>query len=469
MKVTTERIPESQLVLDVEIDDERVEKSLDQAAKRLAQRYRIPGFRKGKAPSAVVEQTLGADMVFEEAIDRLIPQVYEQAISDEGLAPIGSPQVESVERDPVRFRARIPMPPEVDLGDYASIALTQEPVAITDEDVANAVLEVQRQHAVLEPVERPVELNDRLKADIKAIVEGDSALDETDAEFHVREGMILGVPGVGEALLGREIGQHEFTVDAPEDWDDEQVAGKTVAFTIDIKEIKQEILPAPDDDLASEVGEMTSFEELRERLHDDLRNGAETRAREAHSAALLNAVLEGATIEFPPLLAEHEVEHMLQELARQMGQDPATLLSSAGPNAAQLRENMRVEAGDRVRRSLVMENLAEAESITIADAEVDDELNRIIGDGAQAEQVRGMFDNENGRAMLRRNLLNTRIMDRLSEIAQANALAAAGESPNDAETNAAGSDDSEIGDAPSTENTENAEAGSDAGGDESAE
>ena len=411
------------MVLEVEIDDERVQKSLDQAARRLTQRYRIPGFRKGKAPRAVVEQTLGADVVFEEAIDRLIPQAYEQAIKDESLEPIGPPQMESVDRDPVRFRARIPLEPEVDLGAYDEIALIEEPVAITDEDVAKAVLEVQRQHAVLEPVERPVELNDRLKADVKAVVGDATALDEQDAEFHVREGMILGVPGVGEALLGLELGEHSFQIDAPEDWDDAELAGKTVAFSVSIKEIKQEILPAPDDDLAAEVGEFESFEALRERLREDLRNGTEQRSREAHSATLLDAVLSGATIEYPPMLAEHEVEHMLQELARQTGQDPADVLRSTGPSATQLRENLRMEASERVRRSLVMEKLATAESIEVADADVDAELARVGGDGPKAEQVRAMFDNENGRAMLRRNLLNAQIMDRLSEIARANALA----------------------------------------------
>lgn len=431
MKVTTERIPEAQLVLEVEIDDERVNKSLEQAAKRLAQRYRIPGFRKGRAPRAIVEQTLGADAVFEEAIDRMIPQAYEQAIKDEGLEPIGPPEVESVDRDPVRFRARVPMQPEIDLGPYDEIAQLADPVAITDEDVANAILEVQRQHAVLEPVERPVELNDRLKADIQAVIDGKTVLDETDAEFHVREEMILGVPGVGEALIGLEPGEHSFSIDAPDDWEDADVAGKTVAFTITIKEVKKEILPDADDDLAAEVGEFESFEAMRERLHEDLRNGAEQRASQAHSTALMDAVLAGATIEFPPMLAQHEVEHMLQELARQTGQDPQAILDSAGASAQQLRENLRGEAVERVRRSLILEKLAEAESIAISPDEVDAELDRMGGDGPQAEQVRAMFDNENGRAMLQRNLLNARIMDRLSDIAKANALTDAGEAPPD--------------------------------------
>ena len=189
---------------------------------------------------------------------------------------------------------------------------------------------------------------------------------------------------------------------------------------------------------------------MRERLREDLRNGAEQRDRESHSTTLMDAVLAGATIEFPPMLAQHEVEHMLQELARQTGQDPEAILQAAGPSAQQLRENMRGEANERVRRSLVLERLAAAESIAVADDEVAEELTRMGGDGPQAEQVRAMFDNENGHAMLQRNLLNTRIMDRLHEIAAANAgaeLGGTGESVGPTETAAEAASATE-GDAP---------------------
>ncbi len=424
MKVTTERIPEAQIVLEVELDDERVAKSLNQAARRLSQRYRIPGFRKGKAPRVIVEQTLGAEAVFEEAMERMIPNAYEQAIKDEGIEPIGPPEVDNIDRDPFRFRARLPMPPEIDLGPYREIARVEEPVAVTDDDLADAILEVRRRHAVLEPVERPVELNDRLKADVRATIDGQQALDQPDADFHVREGMVIGIPGVVDELVGLDLGEHTFPVDAPDDWDDEDVAGKTAVFTVTIKEIKKEILPDADDDLASEAGEFDSFDALRAKLREDLRAGKEERSREEHNEALVQAVLEGASIEFPPLLAQNEIEHMLHEVARSIGQDPRELVSSQDPKVIQMRERMREEAAVRVRRGLVIEKVAEAESIEVGEDDIEAEFDRIAGNGPQAEQVRNMIDTPGGRAMTRRNLISARVIDRLSEIARENALAA---------------------------------------------
>lgn len=424
MKVTTERIPEAQIVLEVELDDERVAKSLNQAARRLSQRYRIPGFRKGKAPRVIVEQTLGAEAVFEEAMERMIPNAYEQAIKDEGIEPIGPPEVDNIDRDPFRFRARVPIAPEIDLGSYREIARVEEPVAVTDDDLADAVLEVRRRHAVLEPVERPVELNDRLKADVRATIDGQQVLDQPDADFHVREGMVIGIPGVVDELIGLGLGEHTFTVDVPDDWDDEDVAGKTAVFTVTIKEIKKEILPDADDDLASEAGEFESFDALRAKLREDLRTGAEERSREEHNEALVQAVLDGASIEFPPLLAQNEIEHMLHEVARSIGQDPRELVQSQDPKVIQMRERMREEAAVRVRRGLVIEKVAEAESIEIGEDDIEAEFDRIAGDGPQAEQVRSMIDTPGGRAMTRRNLMSARVMERLSEIARENALAA---------------------------------------------
>ena len=424
MKVTSERIPESQIVLDIELDDERVTRSLNQAARRLSQRYRIPGFRKGKAPRVVVEQTLGADAVFEEAIDRMVPEAYEWAIKDQGIEPIGPPEVESIDRDPVRVRARVPMPPEIDLGPYREIARIEEPASVSEEDVENAVLEVRRQHAIIEPVDRPAAVNDRLKADVHATIDGQQVLDQNDAEFHLREGMVIGIPGVVDALIGLPVGEHRFTVDAPDDWDDEDVAGRTTVFTVNIKEIKQEILPDADDALASEAGDFETFAGLRYRLEEDLRSGAEKRVREEHHAALMQAVIDGATIEFPPLLVQHQINHMLQEIAQSTGQDPQEFLRGQDERAQQMREHLRDEAGERVRSSLVLEHLAVAEAIEVGDADIDAELARVAGDGPQAEQVREMLDTPDGRSMMRRNLTNTRVMDRLSEIARDNALAA---------------------------------------------
>ncbi len=430
MKVTAERVPEAQLVLEVEIDDGQVQKSLDQASRRLAQRFDIPGFRKGKAPRAIVERTLGAEFVFDEAIERLIPQVYEEAVQEQGVEPLGPPNLEILERQPVRFKATVPLRPEVDLGDYRSIAVDKEPVEVTDALIADAILEIRRRHAVLEPVERPVEYNDRLRLDIRAEVDGESALQEEGVELSLREGMTIGVPGVDEQLVGLETGpEREFEVDVPEDWDDADVAGKRLRFFVTIHDIKREILPEPDDDLAAEAGDLESFDALRDQVIHDLRSTAERRARDGFHQALLDAVTAQANVEFPPTLLEQEIDQMLRELAQQSGAgaDAEAYIRQQGQDVAALRESLRPQASARVLRGLILAEIARHEEIEVAEAAIDAEIASVAGAGPQAEQVRALFDSESGRNVLRRNLLTGATLDRLGEIAVENAVGARGD------------------------------------------
>ena len=154
MKVTAERIPEAQMLLEIELEDAQVKKSLDQAARRLSQRFRIPGFRQGKAPRRVVERALGADAVFEEAAERLIPQALTEALEQEDLDPVAQPSIEVTGREPVTFTATIPLPPVVELGDYQGISIAKPESEFSEEMVEERLLELRRQHAVLEPVER---------------------------------------------------------------------------------------------------------------------------------------------------------------------------------------------------------------------------------------------------------------------------------------------------------------------------
>jgi trigger factor len=420
MKITAERVPEAQMVLEIEIDDEQLQQSLDQASKRLAQRVRIPGFRKGRAPRAVIERTLGPDALFDEAVEKLVGAAYDAAVEQEGIKPIGPPQFEIIEQDPVRFKATVPLEPVVDLGEYRSISSESQSTEITDEMVEESLLEVRRRHAVLEPVERPVQLNDRLKADIRAEVDGESVLNEIGAEFHVREGMVVGVPGVDEKLLGLEQGpEHEFTVDVDEDWDDEDVAGKSVKFFVTVHDVKEETLPDADDDLAAEVGEFESFEDLRSRIEGDLREMADRQATEALHEDVLHQTIDRATIEFPPMLIEHETEHVLTELAQRAGQSPQDFMAAQGSQAEAVLQSLRAQAHDRVISSLVLDEVARLEEIEITEEDVESEITKVAGDGPQAEQMRSFFESDNSRAMVRRNLLTTRTLERLAEIAVA--------------------------------------------------
>ena len=380
MKVTAERIPEAQMLLEIELDDARVKKSLDQAARRLSQRFRIPGFRQGKAPRRVVESALGADAVFEEAAERLIPQALTEALEQEGLEPVAQPSVEITVREPVTFTATVPLAPVVELGDYREIAVAKTESEYSDDMLEQRLLELRRQHAVLEPVDRVTDLDDRVTADVRAEVDGEQILDQPGAEFHIREGAVIGVPGLCEQLVGVPVGEEQvIQVDVDEDWDDEQVAGKTVTFTVTIHDVKSEELPEPDDDFAMEVSEeFETFADLQARIESGLREQTDRQVDELFSQAVMQAVVERATLEYPPALVEHEIEHMRQDFARQMGQDPATFLRDTSEQVDQLLANFRSQANERVINTLVLQHVGEAEDIQVLDEEITADLQQML-------------------------------------------------------------------------------------------
>ena len=424
MKVTAERIPEAQMLLEIELDDARVKKSLDQAARRLSQRFRIPGFRQGKAPRRVVESALGPDAVFEEAAERLIPQALSEALEQEELDPVAQPSVEITNREPVTFTATVPLTPVVELGDYHSISIAKPESEYSEEMLEERLLELRRQHAVLEPVEREPELNDRVTADVRAEVDDEQILDQPGAEFHLREGAVIGVPGLSEKLVGVAVGEeHVIPIDVDEDWDDEEVAGKTVVFTVTIHDVKSEELPEPDDDFAMEVSEeFETFADLRERIESGLREQTDRQAEEQFGQSVMQAAVDRTTLEYPPALVDHEIEHMRQDFARQMGQDPNTFLRDSSEQGEQLLASFRTQANERVINTLVLQNISEAEGIEVLDEEVTADLQQMLAGmpTQDPEQTDQMLQDEGIRANVQSRLVRERTIERLQQIALTN-------------------------------------------------
>ena len=458
MKITSERIPEAQIRLEIELDDDQVRKARTQAARRLSNRFKIPGFRKGKAPLQVVERTLSPEAVNEEASERLFPQVLAEAIEQEGLETVAPPQIDDIKPDMSGFTAIVPLPPVIELGEYRTIAVAKPESEFSDELVETQILELRRRYAVLEPVERAPELNDRVSADIRATVEDEEILNQEAAEFHLREGQVIGVPGLSERLVGLEVGvEHEIDIDVEEDWDDPEVAGKTVTFTVTMHDVKSEELPEADDDFALEVSEeYESFADLRSRMAEQLEEQADRQVEDQFQRAVLEAVIAQATLEYPPALVEHEVEHMRQDFARQMGQDPATFLTEPGDQQRQLLDSFRGQAHDRVINTLVLQEISEAETIEVIDAEVDAEMEKLLG-GSTDPQALELMQDEAARENVRGRLVRERTLERLQQIALANAAAQPADGE-DADADDTGGPDDAADDADQTEATEDAAA-----------
>ena len=421
MKVSTERIPESQVVLEIEVEPERLERSLDRAYRQLAQKTEVPGFRKGKAPRQMLERYVGRDAVMQEALGLLIPEAYNQAIEEENIEAIDYPNIEVVQQEPLIFKATVAVRPSVDLGNYREMRVEREPVTVGEEQVNEKIEELRHRYAILEPVDRPVQMGDRVRADVRVSVDGRQVFSEDDAEIHLRQGVPVLVPGFVEELLASEKGvEREFSIDVSPDHPQRLLAGKTCLCTVVVREIKEEKLPELDDTFAAVVGEgFPSLEALRERLESDLRQSAEQEADARQGERVVDGVVAAASLEFPPVLAERETEQLLRERVSSSGAgDVERYLGHVGKSEEEVRQELRLQAVERIQRSLVLSKVAEAEAISVSEEDIDAEIERLAtSSGPRGDEVRKIFDSAGGRDALRRSVLTRKTVERLVAIA----------------------------------------------------
>lgn len=428
MKVSTERLPESQVALQIEVDDDRLNRAMASAYKRLAAKVRIPGFRPGKAPRDVVERHLGEHAILHEAIDRLLPEVYREALEQEQIEPVDRAEYELVTEQPLVAKFTVPVRPTVDLGDYRSLRVERQPVVVEPEQVQEALEALRHRYATLEPVTRPIQWGDIVRADVHAEVNGRELVREEDAEFPLVEGKTVSLPGFAEAFLGKEKGAtFEFELRVPEDAPDARLRGQPARYQAVVKEVKQEVLPALDDEFARNVGEgFPSLAALRQRIEDDLREGLEREAEHAYHDQVLDALVERAQLDYPPVLVEREVDQMLEEqsaalaTSRRVSQRERleAYLRQLGKSEAELRSELRPVAEQRIRRALVLSEVAQAEDIQVSDADVDAEIERLTsGAGSQEAELRRLFSSRDVKESVRRSLRTRKTLDRLVAIA----------------------------------------------------
>ncbi len=430
MKVTKEQLPDSQIVLEITVDDERIEKAKTSAYRKLASKAKIPGFRPGKAPRDVIERHFGEHTILHEAIDRLMPDVYKEALEQEQIDPIEQASFEIVTEEPLVAKFTVPIRPTVDLADHlSSLRAPREAVEVDAERVQEGLESLRRRYATLEPVERPVAWDDIVRADVNATVNESVLVQDEDAEFQLVKDRTISLPGFAEALIGKEKGsEFVFEVTVPDDAPDEKMRGEQARYQVQIKELKQEILPELDDEFARGVGEgFETLEALRTRVETDLRETLEQEEEHRYRDEVLEALVDDVQPLFPPVLAEREAERMLRDqlgAAQQRsggGNDREGLeryLKQVGKSQEEILEEIRPLAEARIRRSLVLSEVTEAEDISVGDDEVEAEIERLSsGAGDQAEELRRLFSNEEAKENLRRSLTTKKTLDRLVEIA----------------------------------------------------
>jgi len=427
MKVSKEQTENSQMVLSVEAEPEEVERFLEEAYRRLVKRAEVPGFRRGKAPRAMLERYLGRETLLEEALEDLIPHLLNQAIEEQGIDAIAQPEVEITQTDPVTFKAIFPLRPTVNLGNYREINIPPEPVEVAEDEVDRVIEELREQHAPWEPVERPIKFGDLVTIDVVGNVDNKTVLDRKDLQFQVLQGLPFPLPGFAENLEGLEKGQQkEFTLSFPADYGSSELAGKECLFKVAVSEIKERKLPELNDEFAKSIGQgLETMNSLRERVTSNLWLMAEEQARRRYEEKVLDAVAEMAQVEFPPLLVERDIDRLIAERERELRENRMSLeeyLRIRKKTEEELREELRPLATKRVRQSLVLAKVVDEEGIEVSEEEIDSEIQAIAeGAGDKAEELKKQLNSPPNRQSLRDMILTRKAIKRLLEIASGKA------------------------------------------------
>jgi len=423
VKVTREKEENCQVFLRIELEPAEVEKSLEQSYRRLVGKANIPGFRKGKAPRAVLERYIGKDSLLEDALNNLLPQVYEQALKEQQIEAIANPAIEIVQADPVVFTATVPLKPTIELGDYHSIKLTPEPVEVTKDEVDAVIGQLRRQHGTWEPVERPVSFDDLVTLDIESQVEGKPLINQQGVQYQVLQNQPLPVPGFAGQLSGMKSGEEkQFKLQLPEDYPTAELAGKEALFKVKVSEVKQLRLPKLDNEFARLVDpQFKTLASLRKQLTNNLRLRAEQKAREEFEERTIDAVVDLSQVEFPPVLVKTEIDRLMDQQARWLqasGRGLEEYLGRINKTEEELREELRPLATKRVSRSLVLGRVAEEEKIEVSDAEIDAELEKLVQDAAEnKEEMEKRLDSPQVRGSVEQLLATRKTIQRLVEIA----------------------------------------------------
>ncbi|MTJ08700.1 trigger factor [Anabaena sp. UHCC 0204] len=432
MKVTQERLPASQIGLEIEITPEITKQKYDQVIRNLSNTVNIPGFRKGKVPRQVLIQRLGTTRVKAAALEEIIQEGIEQAIKQEAIAAIGQPQLRSSFDDlinnydpgqPLTISAAVDTVPEIKLNQYTGLEAKAEEIKYDPTQVDTIIEEQRAKLATLVPVEgRAAAIGDVAVIDFKGVIakaEGEDPDTEpkpipggegTDFQVELQEDKFI--PGFVLGIVGMNPGEtKEVSAQFPDPYANEELSGKAALFTITLKEIKTKELPELDDDFAQEVSEFETLDQLRASLEERYQKEAADKTKENQQEALLKELLNYVEIDLPTTFIDQEVDAMLTQTAMKLSQQGIDVKKLFTQDIIpQLRDRSKPEAIDRLKRSLSLQEIGKRESIAVTAAEVQARVTELMVEYPDQD-----LDEDRLRGVVEEELLTKKIVDWLLE------------------------------------------------------
>ena len=429
MKVTQGEVEERQVTLRIELDDDDLEPYVERGFRQVVGKMRIPGFRPGKAPRRVVEGMVGRESLISESLDFLVADVITKAVDEQEIESVGFPHVDNVEFDPVVVEAAVALNPVLDLGDYRSIRVEEDPVDVSDEDVDDELEDLRKQQSSWEPVERPVAHDDLVTMNVVGMIDEVKIIDETDSQFMVDPSSTLPLPGFAAELEGLEVDTPAyFTLDVPGDFADNEIAGKQAEFTVTIADVKQRLLPELDDDFAKSVSDnYETLDDLIAQIRADFEIATERQSEHEYREYAIEELVVNADMEIAPLLIQHEIEHMeerREEMMKRLGISEDDYNRFTGRTAEEIRDEMHEEAVEKLNRSHAISAFIEQEDLEISDDDFNDRLKQLAREGDEStgrKLTNKELRSERVKSSVRESLLIEKALDRLVQIAKGQA------------------------------------------------
>jgi trigger factor len=480
--VQTEHLENHTARLTVEVDAERLDKALHQAARKLSKKGRIPGFRPGKAPFNVVMNMYGHEYVLAEALDDLGNEIYREALDAAEIQPYAPGSLDQVEDEGHKLVFVVPKRPTVDLGDYREIRVDYEVPEVTDEMVNRAMENLRQSQALLEPADRPAKLTDQVtlshisvvalpdsvededesaegesdeegtaqgkvdtasdadsasgEADIEDDQEADAPDDEDMEQVVLHEHNFDRVlvddeddlfPGFSVQLVGLSTGdEKQFDLKIPDDYDDEELAGRSLRCDLHVDKVQARTVPDWSDMLAKRISQdkLETILELRVETRKNLQQSAENLADRQLAVEALDTLVEGASISYPEEFLQDYITDLLvdleQNVLRQQGLTLKDYLRITAQTEENLRENYRDSGIKRAKRSLALSELVRQEQLDASDEDIDSEIDRIVASigGEQSSRFRQFLSTQQSRTNIGADLVTSRAMERLAAIAK---------------------------------------------------
>ena len=438
MKIETQKRDDHQVTVDVELGNEQMESARRKAARKIAKRVKIPGFRPGKAPYEVILRNAGEAAITEEAIELLVDEIYPKILDEAEIKPAAPGSLEEVTSvDPPKFKFLIPLSPTVELGDYRSIRSNYEWQPPTLDKVDEAIEELRRMYSTTENVDREIQIGDFVLTDVKGI-KAKSGLDEKPVIEKIGNPVFIRpeekadewpFSGFSQRLVGLVVDEVKtFSHKFPKNVEDENLKGLTVNFEVKIKTIRGMILPELNDEFAKKVGNFENVTILCEAIHTNLDNQSKAEYEDSYFEKLIENIKAHATIKYPPQVLVHESEHVLEDLKKRLTQQNLELdvyLKMRGLEYDKfIEEEVTPVAIRRLERSLIMDQVAVNEKIEVSEEnlnsafqqtwseiQVDEKFQKSVKNKPSQKLMESIAMESASRAMIRQTL------DRLKLIA----------------------------------------------------